>query len=108
MLLLPASASMYLEALSRDMKFILLILLEKDIFELDLEGCFENHNCQIWSKKISTLCFSSLIILLNLSESKEVEVEEDAEAKAEALIRFTGSSFCFHASILRLCPEKLS
>jgi hypothetical protein len=39
-----ASASMYLEALSRDMELILLRLLEKDIFELDLEGCFENQN----------------------------------------------------------------
>ena len=73
MLLLPASASLYLEALSRDMELILLSLLEKDIFELDLEGCFENHNCQIWSKKCSALCFSSLIILLNLSESMEME-----------------------------------
>ena len=80
MLLLPASASMYLEALSRYMELILLSLLEKDIFELDLEGCFENHNCQIWSKKFSTLCFSSLIILLNLSESMEVEAEADTEA----------------------------
>ena len=46
-LLLPASASMYFEALSRDMELILLILLDKNIFELDFEGCFEN-NCQIW------------------------------------------------------------
>ena len=53
LLLLPTSASMYLEALSRDMLLILLRLLEKDIFELDLEGCFENHNCQIWSKKLA-------------------------------------------------------
>ena len=80
MLLLPASASMYLEALSRDMELILLSFFEKDIFELDLEGCFENHNCQIWSKKFSALCFSSLIILLNLSESMEVEAEAYAEA----------------------------
>ena len=35
LLLLPASASVYLEALSRDMELILLRLLEKDIFELD-------------------------------------------------------------------------
>ena len=42
--LLPASASMYLEALFRDMELILLSLLEKDIFELDVEGCFENYN----------------------------------------------------------------
>ena len=67
MLLLPASASMYLEALSRDMELILLSFFEKDIFELDLEGCFENDNCQIWSKKFSALCFLSLIILLSLS-----------------------------------------
>ena len=46
-LLLPASASMYFEALSRDMELILLILLEKYIFKLNFEGCFEN-NCQIW------------------------------------------------------------
>ena len=58
-LLLPASASMYLEALSRDIEFILLRLLEKDIFELDLEGCFVNHNCQIRSKIFSALYFSS-------------------------------------------------
>jgi len=46
---------MYLEALSGDIELILMILLEKDIFELDLEGCFENHNCQIQSKKFSAL-----------------------------------------------------
>ena len=63
--------------------------MEKDIFELDLEGCFENHNCQIQSKNFSTLCFSSLIILLNLSESMEVEAEVDLKAEAEALIRFS-------------------
>ena len=63
--------------------------MEKDIFELDLEGCFENHNCQIQSKNFSTLCFSSLIILLNLSESMEVEAEVDVKAEVEALIRFS-------------------
>ena len=84
--LLPPSATMYLEALSRDMELILLRLLEKDILELDLEGCFENHNCQIWSKKFSALYFSSLIIFLNLSESMEVEAE--AEVEAEVLFRF--------------------
>ena len=98
MLLLPASASMYLEALSRDMELILLRLLEKDIFELDFEGCFENHNCQICQKKFSTLCFSSFIILLILSESMEVEVEADAEAKAEALIRFSWKQLLLPAS----------
>ena len=59
MLLLPASASMYLEAMSRDMELILLRLLEKDIFLLDLEGCLETQNCQIQAKKFSALCFSS-------------------------------------------------
>ena len=96
MLLLPASASMYLEALSRDMELILLRLLEKDIFELELEGCFENHNCQLQSKKFSTLCFSSLIILLNLSESMEVEAGADVEAKA--LIRFSWKQLLLPAS----------
>ena len=97
-LLLPASVSMYIEALSRYMELILLSLLEKDIFEFDLEGCFENHNCQIWSKKISALIFSSLIILLNLSESMEVEAEADVEAEAEALIRFSSKQLLLPAS----------
>ena len=95
MLLLPASASMYLEALSRDMELILLSFFEKDIFELDLEGCFENHNCKIWAKKFSALCFSSLIILLNLSESMEVEAEANTEPKQKHSSDFPGSSFCF-------------
>ena len=98
MLLPPASASMFLEALSRDMELILLRFLEKDIFELDLEGCFENQNCQIQSKKFSALCFSSLIIWLNLSESMEVEAEADTEAKAEALIRFSWKQLLLPAS----------
>ena len=97
-----ASASMYFEALSRDRELILLRFLEKYIFELDLEGCFENQNCQIRSKKFSALCFSSLIIWLNLSESMEVEAEvdaeADAEAKAEALIRFSWKQLLLPAS----------
>ena len=40
-LLLPCK---YFEALSREMELIFLRLLEKDILELDLEGCFENHD----------------------------------------------------------------
>ena len=66
MLLLPASASVYLGALSRDMELILLRLLEKDIFELDLEGCFENQNCQIWSKKIQRIMFLFIDNLVEL------------------------------------------
>ena len=96
MLLLPTSASMYLEALSRDRELILLRFLGKDIFELDLEGCFENQNGQIRSKKFSALCFSSLIIWLNLSESMEVEAEADVEAKA--LIRFSWKQLLLPAS----------
>ena len=92
---------MYLEALSGDIELILMRLLEKVVFELDLEGCFENHNCQIRSKKFRTLGFSSLIILLNLSESMEVEAEVDVEDEAEALIRFSWKWLLLPASAYR-------
>jgi len=54
-LLLPCK---YFEALSREMELISLIFWRNgvnflDILELDLEGCFENHDCRIWSKKFN-------------------------------------------------------
>ena len=65
-------------------------MLSRDLLQLPY--------CQIQSKHFSTLCFSSLIILLNLSESMEVEAEVDVKAEAEALIRFSWKQLLLPAS----------